>query len=218
MLAAQVSRVTVLRFSLLSLTCVSLLAGCADKRITLTYTPPAVAAPPTRQAQPLTIYAFNDRRGDEGDNDPMRVGGIYGGYGNRLSKVMADVSLMQTLVNALAEAFKARGVPVTVVPTPLAPDAARSPDLALSGDLKNFSTEARFTNSAHISGIVRLYAPDGAVLVEKELSERLRSDEGGGGGVFTDVKDLQRIMNETLAKFVERVVTDPDLTARLTSQ
>ncbi len=217
MLAGGISGVTILRLSVLFLVCAAVLAGCADKRITLTYAAPAVVAPPTGQAQPLTIYAFNDRRGEEGDDDSMRVGGIYGGYGNRLSKVMADAPWMQTLVNALAEAFKARGIPATVVPTPLAPGTARSQNLALSGDLKNFSTEARFTNSAHISGTVRLYAPDGAVLVEKELSERLRSDEGGGAGVFTDVKDLQRILNAVLAKFVERVSTDPEFTARLIS-
>jgi predicted RecB family endonuclease len=36
------------------------------------------------------------------------------------------------------------------------------------------------------------------------------------GGVFTSVDDLQRIMNMALTQFVQRVVTDPDIAARLT--
>src|SRR5215470_13050622 len=88
-------------------------AGCADKRITLKYQPPAgLEAMP--ESQPIVIYSFNDRRGDEGDGDPARVGGIYGGYGNRLSKVLSDGPFMPTFVNALAEGFKARGLAVTV--------------------------------------------------------------------------------------------------------
>jgi uncharacterized lipoprotein YajG len=200
-----------------SVAVVLLLSGCADKRVTLQYQTPSTLQP-IAQAPPLTIYGFNDRRGDEGDNDPRRVGGIYGGYGNRLSKVTADGPLMLTLLNAQADAFRARGVPVTVVIAPFSPGSGTVHGHILSGDLKNFSTEARFTNSAHISGIVRLYAPTGAMLVEKELSERVRSDQGGGGGVLTDVKDLERIMNETLSKFVERVVNDPEIVAQLRSQ
>jgi len=188
--------------------------GCADKRETLSYQPSPNLAP-IGQPQPLTIRGFNDRRGDESDGDPTRVGGIYGGYGNRPSKVMADSPLILTLLNALADGFKARGVPVTVMVAPFAPGSALSRGPILTGDLKNFSTEARFTNSAHISAIVRLYGPAGALLVEKEVSERVRSDQGGGAGVFTDVGDLQRIMNEALAKFVERVVTDPEIAPRL---
>ena len=191
-------------------------SGCADKRIALRYETPSTFAP-VSQSQPLTIYAFADRRGSEGDEgNPLRVGGIYGGYGNRLSKVMADSPFLETLVNALAAGFRARGVSVTVVgDRPIGSPAAGSRTMALSGDIKNFSTEGRFTNSAHISGIVRLLSPAGALLVEKEFSERVRSDQGGGAGVFTDVEDLQRIMNAALAKFVERVVTDADINAQL---
>jgi len=64
------------------------------------------------------------------------------------------------------------------------------------------------------SALVRLYAPNGAVAAEKEISHRSRSAYGGGG-VLTSIDDLQRIMNEALAQFVQRVVTDPDITARL---
>jgi predicted RecB family endonuclease len=85
---------------------------------------------------------------------------------------------------------------------------------ALGGDLKNFSTEARYTNSAHISAIVRLYESNGTIAVEKEISQRVRS-QYGGGGVLTSVDDLQRIMNDALSQFVQRVVTDADIAARL---
>src|SRR5262249_61584983 len=59
--------------------------GCADKRVTLSYQPSPNLAP-IGQPQPLTIRGFNDRRGDETDGDPTRVGGIYGGGGKRHSK------------------------------------------------------------------------------------------------------------------------------------
>ncbi|HKQ64354.1 MAG TPA: hypothetical protein VJZ73_05075 [Methylomirabilota bacterium] len=56
---------------------------------------------------------------------------------------------------------------------------------------------------------------DGTIAAQKEISERVRS-EYGGGGVLTSVDDLQRIMNLALSQFVQRVVTDPDIAAWLT--
>src|SRR5258705_5836373 len=192
-----------------------ILAGCADKRIALTYVPDA-AAPKMADAQAVTVFAFIDARGDEGDGNPYRVGGVYGGYGNRLSMVMADAPFMPALVNALAAGFRARGVQAQAV----ADRGFRAGDPAVTGyalgsQLRNFSTEARFTNSAHISAIVWLYTPDGNVAAVKEISQRIQS-QYGGGGVFTSIDDLQRIMNEALAQFVQRVVTDPEITAKLT--
>ena len=191
------------------------LAGCGDKRIVLNYSPDAVASKPAENAPAVTVFAFRDARGDESGGDPNRVGGVYGGYGNRLSKVLAEKPVMPTLVEALAAGFRARGVPAQAV----ADREFRAGDLsvtgyALGGDLRNFSTEARFTNSAHISALVRLYAPNGTVASEKAISHRVQS-EYGGGGVLTSIDDLQRIMNEALAQFVQRVVTDPDITAQL---
>jgi hypothetical protein len=63
--------------------------------------------------------------------------------------------------------------------------------------------------------LARLYRDDGTIAAQKEISERVRS-EYGGGGVLTSVDDLQRIMNMALTQFVQRVVTDPDIAARLT--
>jgi len=120
------------------------LAGCGDKTIALTYAPAPPALPLTG-TRAITVFAFRDARGEEGDGSPYR------------------------------------------------------------GDLKNFSTEARYTNSAHISAIVRLYESNGTITVEKEISQR----------VLTSVDDLQRIMNDALSQFVQRVVTDPDIAARL---
>src|SRR5262245_40325082 len=71
----------------LLLTIVLLLTGCADKRIALTYTPDASAAP-LIGAQPITVFAFSHALGTESDHDPSRVGGVDGGYGSRPSKVM----------------------------------------------------------------------------------------------------------------------------------
>jgi hypothetical protein len=191
-----------------------LLAGCGDKTIALTYAPGA--PPPLTGAQAVTVFAFRDARGDEGDYHPNRVGGIYGGYGNRISKVWTGTPWMRTLVSALVSGFEQRGVSAQAAADRefQAGDASVS-GYALGGDIRNFSTEARFTNSAHISGIVKLYRSDGTIAVQKEISERVRS-EYGGGGVFTSVDDLQRIMNLALSQFVQRVVTDPDIAARLT--
>jgi hypothetical protein len=63
--------------------------------------------------------------------------------------------------------------------------------------------------------LARLYRDDGTIAAQNEISERVRS-EYGGGGVLTSVDDLQRIMNMALSQFVQRVVTDPDIAARLT--
>ena len=63
--------------------------------------------------------------------------------------------------------------------------------------------------------MARLYRDDGTIAAQNEISERVRS-EYGGGGVLTSVDDLQRIMNMALTQFVQRVVTDPDIAARLT--
>jgi uncharacterized lipoprotein YmbA len=165
------------------------LAGCGDKTIALTYTPGS-PAPPLTGARAVTVFAFRDARGDEGDGNPYRVGGIYGGYGNRLSKVWS--SSQGVAAQAAADREFQPGDPTVT-------------GYALGGDLKNFSTEARYTNSAHISGIVRLYESNGTIAVEKEISQR----------VLTSVDDLQRIMNDALSQFVQRVVTDADIAARL---
>jgi hypothetical protein len=192
------------------------LAGCVDDRrmIVLNYVPDAAALRPAEDAPAVTVFAFRDARGDESDGNPHRVGGVYTGDGFRISKVLAEKPVMPTLVNALAAGFRARGVPAQAVAERefLAGDSSVT-GYALGGDLRNFSTEARFTNSAHISALVRLYAPDGTVAAEKVISHRIRSE--AGGEFVRSIDDLQRIMNEALAQFVQRVVTDPDITARL---
>src|SRR5262249_14584627 len=141
-------------------------AGCADKQVTLRYTPPA-SLRPLPDARALTVFPFDDRRGTEGDNDPNRVGGVDSRTGSRTAKVMATAPFSRTLADALVAGFRARGVParpgeasayqpgVTKVATPF----------ALAGEVHNFSTEARFTTSGHVSGVVRLYGSDGRLVV-----------------------------------------------------
>src|SRR2546425_4227394 len=82
--------------------------GCADKTITLRYDAPA----PAPVAGPkLTLVQFADRRGTEGDRgDPYRIGGIYGGYGNRLAKVTVNEPWPAQLMAALVAEFRAQGV------------------------------------------------------------------------------------------------------------
>ena len=84
------------------------MSGCADRVITLSYTPPL---PSSTVSPRLTVFRLADQRGNEGDHaDPLRVGGIYGGYGNRLAKVMVTQPWPPRLVSALVAEFRGAGV------------------------------------------------------------------------------------------------------------
>src|SRR2546425_832372 len=123
--------------------------GCADKTITLRYDAPA----PAPVAGPkLTLVQFADRRGTEGDRgDPYRIGGIYGGYGNRLAKVTVNEPWPAQLMAALVAEFRAQGVDAVLV------DQTRDREaFVLEGEAQNFSTESRWGREAHISANVRL--------------------------------------------------------------
>jgi hypothetical protein len=186
------------------------LAACADKQVTLRYQPdPALerwTAPPA-----LTIFDFSDQRGSEGDQDIFRVGGVYLGVWTRLLKVMTDTPWPRTLSRALAEAFVARGVPVTIAYRAFPAGNAFTTPFALTGEIRNFSTEFRFGTSAHISGVVRLYDRQGPLLVEKRMSERQTWDIEMGAA--TSDAALQATLNRALAGFVSKIVTDQTLTA-----
>lgn len=190
-----------------------LVMGCGDKLITLRYAP-NFSAPPLVGAAPLTIFPFSDQRGSEGEQSPYRVGGVYGGYGNRLNKVKSDSSWQQALVRALVAGFRARGVETAgVEDRAWGPGAPVVTPFVLTGEIRNFSVESRWTTSAHISGPVRLLDAQGAILVEKLVSER--EVPGMGHGVFKTEGGLEEAMNDALAGFVLRVVTDPDIASKL---
>jgi uncharacterized lipoprotein YajG len=189
------------------------LTGCADKRITLTY-----AADPAftkvADTKGVTVFWFQDSRGDEGDKDPYRVGGVYGGYGNRLSKVMADAPWQRTLAQALATGLQARGVdPVKTEERELTGAGQVATPLGLAGEIRNFSTESRWTIAGHISGVVRLHDAHGAKVFEKTFSAR--ETTGAGGGVLMTDDWMQNTMNATLATFVRNVVSDDEFIAAL---
>jgi hypothetical protein len=195
-----------------------LLTGCADKVIQLRYEPDAKMER-LAGAQAVTVFRFVDARGTEGDQgDPRRVGGIYGGYGNRLSRVMVANPWPDALVQNLRAGLTQRGVQVVAVPDKTyTPGTTATTPLILTGEIRNFSTEARFTNSAHISGVLRLYDSVGQLILEKPISTR-EQQAYGGAGVFTSVDLLEQAMNEALAKFVRAVVTDPEITARFVTR
>lgn len=181
-------------------------AGCADKVVTLSYAPP----PPARELRAtLTVLPFADQRGKEGDQgDPLRVGGIYGGYGNRLAKVMVRQPWPPQLTSALVAEFRAVGVDAVAADRPsVGPDGAAS----LGGDLRNFSTEARWGRDAHIAAIVRLRAPGGGALVEKRIEVR----ESGYNLNNFDEEILQTLLNRAFAEFVRKVATDLEIAAAL---
>src|SRR5262249_17849687 len=87
-----------------------LFAACvSDKMVVLRY-PSDLKLERVPSARAVTVFRFADRRGDEGDSNPRRVGGGYGGYGNRLFKVYATTPWPDALVEDLVTAFGARGI------------------------------------------------------------------------------------------------------------
>ncbi len=192
------------------------LTGCADQVVTLRYAPDA-AIEKLASSQTLTVFRFVDARGDEGDHgDPTRVGGTYGGYGNRLSKVKASTPWPEALVQGLTNGLAQRGVQTVAVPDRVyAPGGALVPTaLVLCGEIRNFSTEQRWTLQSHVSGIVRLYDQRGLLLLEKRISTRTSIMDADSKASGSPVP-LETLLNETLQKFVRAVVMDPEVTQRL---
>ena len=167
-------------------------------------------------AQPMTVFRFADRRGDEGDGDPRRVGGIYDGYGSRLAKVLSATPWPDSLADSLVAGFAERGVPAVAVsdrefvPGP----TAVSTPFVLAGEIHNFSTETRWTLQAHVSGIVRLYDDQGNLLLTKTISARMPRDSAGDSPE-KEVSGYQAFLNLAVQQFVRAVVTDPELSQRL---
>ena len=167
-------------------------------------------------AQPVTVFRFADRRGDEGDGDPYRVGGMYDGYGSRLARVLSATPWPDALVESLVAAFAERGIQATAAPDrELVPGAtAVSTPFAVAGEIHNFSTETRWTLQAHVSGIVRLYDSAGMLLLARSVSARIPRDLAGTSPE-QGVSGYQAFLNLALQQFVRAVVMDPELSARL---
>lgn len=197
-----------------------LLTACAypDGIVRLRYAPdPNIERLAT--AQVVTVFRFADARGDEGDNNPLRVGGVYNGYGVRVQKFVTPAPWPEALVEHLTAGFAQRGVlAVAVSERTYAPGTPVSTPLVLAGEIRNFSTEGRnmFVPilAAHVSGIIRLYDEQGSLLVEKRVSARARP-----GAEMVPASQLlslyENLLNEAVQHFVRQVVTDPDLTQRL---
>jgi hypothetical protein len=149
-------------------------------------------------------------RGNEGDHgDVYRVGGIYGGYGNRVAKVMITSPWPPTLAAALAAEFRAQGVDaVAAESSPVPTDAYR-----LDGVVRNFSTEARWGREAHIGATVRLLSPDGQLLVD---GERIDVRESGYSLNNFNADILEEpLLNRAFAEFVRAVATDAEIRGAL---
>lgn len=168
-------------------------------------------------AQPVTVFRFADRRGDEGDGDPRRVGGMYDGYGSRLAKVLSATPWPDALVESLVAGFIERGVPAVAAPDrELVPGTTVvSTPFAVAGEIHNFSTETRWTLQAHVSGIVRLYDGQGTLLLTRTISARIPRDDAGDSPE-KDVSGYQAFLNLAVQHFVRAVVMDPELSRHLT--
>ena len=87
-----------------------------------------------------------------------------------------------------------------------------STPLVISGEIRNFSTEARWLGRlAHVSGIVRLYDQRGTLLIEKPISARVRPTDPTSQPGYS----LEDLLNEAVQRFVRLVVMDSDLSQRL---
>lgn len=203
------------RFAPLALI-LSLLTGCADLKVNLHYAQDTTIERVTTGA-PITVFRFADARGTEGDKgDVYRVGGVYNGYGMRLSKIVTAAPWPEILVRDLGAGFTQRGVQTVLVQDRLyEKGSAVTTPLVLTGEIRNFSAENRWAGYlAHVSGIVRLYDQSGTMLYEKPVSARLRPNDGEFQTV-TGQELLERMLNRAVADFVRHVVTDADLTQRL---
>jgi hypothetical protein len=185
----------------------ALLVGCGDRIVTLRHSAP----PPQATLAPvLVVVPFADVRGKEGDQgDPLRVGGLYGSYGNRVAKVMATAPWPPQLQDALVAEFRAAGVDAQKRAGPAeAPAGAK----ILDGEVRNFSTEARWSRAAHVSGLVRVLDAAGQVRFVKQFSAR--ESEANLTGTFTG-EPLEVLLNAALTRFVRTVATDPEIRAAI---
>jgi hypothetical protein len=195
---------------------VSLLAGCADLKVNLQYTPDSKIDTLSAVA-PVTVFRFADARSGEGDKgDVYRVGGVYNGYGMRLAKIMTPAPWPEVLVRDLGAGFAQRGVQTVLVEDRMyEKGSAVTTPLVLTGEIRIFSAENRWAGYlAHVSGVVRLYDQSGTMLYEKPVSARLRpTDEEFKTTMGREL--LERMLNRAVAEFVRQAVTDADLTQRL---
>src|SRR2546428_769924 len=148
-------------------------AGCADAIVRLNYAPDSKIER-LADARAVTVFRFADARGEEGDSNPLRVGGVYNVYGSRLQKIMAQTPSPAALVEYLKAGFTRRGASAVAVPDQTYTSGAQvSTPVVLGGEIRNFSTEGRdrfvLVQSAHVSGIIRLYDQQGSLLVEKRI-------------------------------------------------
>jgi hypothetical protein len=145
---------------------VTLPAGCADLKVNLQYTPEARIESLTTTDIPVTIFRFADARGDEGDKNVYRVGGVYSGYGMRLAKILSPTPWPDALIRDLGAAFTKRGVKTILVEDrQYQKGSAVTTPLVLTEDIRNFSTENCWAGYlAHVGGIVRVYDQSGTLL------------------------------------------------------
>jgi hypothetical protein len=202
----------------------ALLVGCAgtgpDRVVTLRYgTDPQIQK--TLGPRTVTVFRFADVRGKEGDGDLRRVGGIYNAYGVRLARVTSPDPWPDVLAQFLASGLRQRGIDAVAAPDTEYAAGGRpiTTQLALGGEIKNFSTEQRWASyQAHISGIVRLHGPAGVLVLEKQIVAKARGDEYGNPWFEYGQDPLANLLNAAIERFVRAVVTDKDVVAILTSQ
>jgi hypothetical protein len=113
---------------------------------------------------------------------------------------------------ALADGLKARGFQVIAATgeTYLPRVSRAAARVAIAGELKEFWTEAFYTNKAECKVQLQLYdMATGRKLWEKEYAAR--DSEGLGGGAFASLDGLRDRLVRQLAQVITEVVNDPEL-------
>jgi len=93
--------------------------------------------------------------------------------------VFAATPWAEALVQDLTAAFASRGIEAVAMPDReyVPGTTAVATPLVLAGEIRNFSSEQRWSSQSHISGIIRLYDQQGALLLEKPISVRLPREQ-----------------------------------------
>lgn len=194
------------RVAIVSVILVLFGTGCGPRTTSIRYAPSGIGALP--QLEPVAVYRLADKR----DEEPKRIGGVYGGYRNLLNRIYAEEDAAVIVTRALAEGLKARGFPVTMrldesyLPRFSRPDTR----ITITGELRAFWTEAFYTNKAECAVLLQVYE----VATGRKLWEKLyeaEESEGLGGGVFASIDNLREMLTRQLSKVIGNVANDPEL-------
>jgi hypothetical protein len=184
-----------------------LLAACGSTQSSLTYAPTVAVSPAgTRGAVELAPVSNQRQTGQE---DPVWIGTIRGGYGNPIRALNADRPVDQVVRQAFADGLAARGLAS-------GPNAPPRYNLAITIHAFDANQFVRREATADFSAVLtdratgrevwrdrhRVYQVDGSLL---SLST----------GVFANIEDLRAVAMRTMSEAVDVLLDKPQFRAAL---